>query len=76
MQETKILKIPVRKEHPEIHEIDLLDYINVIIKKRWLVVRNFFIAAGLGIILSLILPQKYTAVTTLLPPEENQNLQM
>ncbi|NIR48954.1 hypothetical protein GWO43_11010 [candidate division KSB1 bacterium] len=53
-------------------EIDLLDYLNVIIKRRRMIVRNAFVAAILMALISLVLPKTYTATTTLLPPDEGE----
>lgn len=51
-------------------EIDLLDYLHVVIKRRRMIVRNVLYAALLMIVLSLILPSRYEATTTLMPPDE------
>jgi len=58
-------------------EIDLLDYVMVVVRRRWLLIRNAFIAAVFGVLLSFILPKSYTATTTILPPAEDSgaNLQ-
>lgn len=54
-------------------EIDLLDYLNVLVKRRRMIVRNCFLAAIAMALISLILPATYTATTTLLPPDEQQS---
>lgn len=54
-------------------EIDLLDYINVIIKRRKMIIRNVLLIVLLVIIISFILPSAYVAVTTILPPEDNSS---
>ncbi|MFQ5823055.1 MAG: GumC family protein [bacterium] len=51
-------------------EIDLLDYLTVIIKRRRMIIRNSLIAAVFMTILSFLLPSTYTATTTLLPPDK------
>lgn len=53
-------------------EIDLLDYLNVIVKRRRMILRNSFYAALLMAVVSLLLPKAYTGVTTLLPPDEGE----
>jgi len=55
----------------EIVEIDLLDYVAVLVRRRWMIVRNAFIAALLGIMLSFVIAKKYTATTTILPPADD-----
>lgn len=51
-------------------EIDLFDYLNVIIKRRRMIIRNSLIAALFMALFSFLLPSTYTATTTLLPPDE------
>ena len=53
-------------------EINLRDYIQVIVKWRRLIVFNTFIISVLALIISLILPKRYTATATLIPPVEQQ----
>ncbi len=52
-------------------EIDLLDYLNVVIKRRRMIFRNVFFAMLLVGLISLLIPSAYLAVTTILPPEDN-----
>jgi len=54
-------------------EIDLLDYLKVLIKHRKMIIRNVFIVALLVAIISFFLPKTYMAVTTILPPEDTQS---
>jgi len=58
------------------NEVDLLDYIVVLVKHRWMILRNFGIVVILTIIISFILPSEYTAVTTLMPPQEQDKFSM
>ncbi|MBN1352860.1 hypothetical protein JXJ21_25955 [candidate division KSB1 bacterium] len=53
--------------------IDLWEYAGVIVKNRWMIVRNCIIIFFLSILISLILPKKYSAVVTLLPPDQNRS---
>ena len=53
-------------------EVDLLDYLKVLVKYRKMILRNVFVVLILVAFISLLLPKTYTAVTTLLPPDENQ----
>lgn len=50
-------------------EVDLLDYLKVIVKHRKTIVRNVIVVAFLVAIVSFVLPKTYTARTTILPPE-------
>ena len=59
-----------------ISEIHLLDFISVIVNSRWIILRNFAITVAIVIIVSFILPRKYMAETTLMPPQEMEKLSM
>lgn len=52
-------------------EIDLLDYVNIIIKRRRMILRNTLVAAFGVALISFFLPKAYTAKTTLLPPDDS-----
>ena len=54
-------------------EIDLLDYLSVLMKHRKTIVRNVVVVALLIAIVSFILPRSYTAIATILPPEESNS---
>lgn len=58
--------------HHNDDEINLFDYLNVLVKRRWMIVRNVVITAFGILIISFFLPKSYTASTTLLPPDESQ----
>jgi uncharacterized protein involved in exopolysaccharide biosynthesis len=60
----------------QMDEINLLDYMYILVKHRWTIVRNFSLTIGISIIISLILPAKYTAITTLMPPQEQDHFSM
>ena len=53
-------------------EIDLLDYVNVLIKRRRMIFRNTMLAGVAIAVLSFLLQSTYTATTTLLPPDEGE----
>jgi len=46
------------------------DYLQVLLKHRWMIMRNCLVILVLAIMISLLLPAKYTATATLLPPEQ------
>ncbi len=57
-------------------EIDLLDYLNVLVKHRKMIIRNVvLVAVAIGII-SFFLPKSYIGVATILPPEETQRVDL
>jgi uncharacterized protein involved in exopolysaccharide biosynthesis len=62
-----------RKSEIPDQEIDLLDYVTVVIKHRKKIIRNVIVVALVTVIISFFLPKIYTAVTTILPPEETQS---
>jgi len=54
-------------------EINLLDYLNVVVKHRRMILRNAFLAGVLMVVVSFLLPKTYTATTTLLPPDDGDS---
>jgi len=56
----------------EEREINVRDYLRVIVKWRRLIAFNTLIITLLAIIISLVLPKRYTATATLIPPAEQQ----
>ena len=54
-------------------EISLLDLFIVLVRYRWLILKIAGSAVLLGIILSLVLPVKYTAMTSILPPQQGNS---
>src|SRR3984885_2205224 len=65
--------------HPEDHidsvsavppeEISLLDLLIVLVRDRWLIFRTAAWTVVAGIVLSLVLPVRYMATTSILPPQ-------
>jgi uncharacterized protein involved in exopolysaccharide biosynthesis len=55
-------------------EISLLDLLIVVAKRKRLVLWVTAVFAILAIVISLILPVRYTAMVTLLPPQENSSM--
>ncbi|MBC7185962.1 MAG: hypothetical protein H5U38_02905, partial [Calditrichaeota bacterium] len=53
-------------------QLDLVELVGRLVTKRWLIVRNAVVACLAVGVLSFLLPRRYTAVTTLLPPAEMQ----
>ena len=54
-------------------EIDLLDYLLVIVKRWKTIVRNVIITVFAVAVISFLLPKSYTARTTILPPDETNS---
>jgi uncharacterized protein involved in exopolysaccharide biosynthesis len=51
-------------------EINVLKYVDIILKRRWLIVQIFIISVTLAVGIALLLPKTYVAVTTILPSFE------
>jgi len=62
-------EVPNRKD-----EISLLDLLIVLAEKKHIILWTTAIFAILAIITSLILPKRYTATVTLLPPQQNSSV--
>ncbi len=57
-------------------EINLLDYLVLIMRYRRMILRNVIIMVVVVFLISLLLPKQYIAVTTLLPPPEQEKMSM
>lgn len=53
-------------------EIDLLDYLNILIQRRKMIYRNVFLVALITLLVSFLMPSYYKARTTILPPPQEQ----
>jgi tyrosine-protein kinase Etk/Wzc len=60
-------------QKPADEEISLLDLLIVIVTRRRLILCVAFCAVLVGLIISLLLPVKYTASTAILPPQQNSS---
>lgn len=54
--------------------IDLLEYLEVLVKQKRLVLRSTLAAFVLSLAVSLLLPKVYSATTKILPPQQDQGL--
>ena len=61
---------------PQERHVHLFPLLMVLFRARWLVVRNFLIVVVVVIGVSFLLPSRYTAVTTLMPPQEQNKMPM
>ena len=52
-------------------EIHLSDLFMILLKYRWIIIRNTLITLAAAVLLTFILPKKWTAETTLMPPEKD-----
>ncbi|MDZ7332609.1 MAG: Wzz/FepE/Etk N-terminal domain-containing protein [candidate division KSB1 bacterium] len=58
------------------NDIDLWDYVLVLHKHRQMILRNVMVVAFAIALISFMLPKTYRAVTTILPPEEAQSMEL
>lgn len=56
-----------RDEFFEYEEINLIQYVNVLLKRRWLIVLGAFLSTALAGVISLSTPPKYTARARFIP---------
>ena len=63
---------PVFTEPAE-DEISLLEILIVIVRSRWLITKVVVYAALVAVIVSLLLPIRYTATTSILPPQQTSS---
>jgi len=59
---------------PAEEEISLLDMLIAIAQRRWRIVTVVACATLIGVILSFVLPTRYTATTSILPPQQNSSV--
>ena len=57
-------------------EVSFIEVLTRIAERKWLVANVTAIAIAAGVILSLLLPVQYTAVTKLMPPQQTQSTAM
>lgn len=55
-------------------EISVLDIFIVLARRKWLIFKIAAAFAVTALIISLLLPQRYTATTTIMPPQQNSSL--
>ncbi len=68
----------MKNEMPEqkAREIDLFPTFMAILAARWIILRNFVIVVVLVVAATFVLPRKYTAVATLMPPQDSGKVGM
>ena len=55
-------------------EISLLDLLIVLAKRKGTIVKFIFACCVIGLLLALLLPKQYTAVATVLPPQQSSSM--
>jgi len=62
---------------PPVHnedEVSLLDLLIVLANRKGLILKITAACLGLGLLLALLLPKRYTATATVLPPQQNASM--
>jgi tyrosine-protein kinase Etk/Wzc len=59
---------------PDAAEIDFLDYLEIVLKRKKVVIKATAIALVLSAIIVMILPKTYQATARILPPQQDQGL--
>jgi len=72
--ETPAVSADVRDDPGERDERDALDLLIVLSREKRIVLRTTLAAALLAAIVALVLPNRYTATTSILPPQPSQSL--
>lgn len=79
-------EIPVEEHNPELFdhpsgephlpedEVSLLDLLIVLASRKWLIAKVTFVCGIIGLVIALILPKEFTAMSTVMPPEQNNSL--
>lgn len=60
----------------QIKEIDLFPAFMAVLSARWIILRNFIIVVVLVAAATFVMPKKYTAVATLMPPQDDSKMNM
>ena len=55
------------------YEVTLIDLLTQLAYRKWLIAKGTGIAVLAGVILSLVLPVRYTATTKIMPPQQTQS---
>ena len=66
--------LPVRQPVQRTDEISILDLLIVLAERKRMILLTTAIFAVVAIVISLLLPVRYTATVTLLPPQQNSSL--
>jgi uncharacterized protein involved in exopolysaccharide biosynthesis len=56
------------------NEISLLDLLIILARRKWLIFKFTFGFGLIALIIALLLPKSYTALTTVMPPQQNSSL--
>ena len=63
-------------KQPDVKEIDIFPAFMAVLAARWIIVRNFLIVVVLVAAATFVMPKKYVAVATLMPPQDEGKVGM
>lgn len=58
---------------PKNEEVTILDYWNLIIKRKWQILITIFLSGVLAVVLTFVLPKKYTSELTFMPMDSQSS---
>jgi tyrosine-protein kinase Etk/Wzc len=65
---------PTRASNPQQRELSLLELLIILAERKSLIIATVLGFAIVSVIVSLLLPPRYTATVTLMPPEQNSSM--
>lgn len=71
---SEIFESPGRESRPPDDEVSLLDLLIVLASRKWFIAKITGIFVIIGLVIALVLPKKYTATSTVMPPAQNSSL--
>src|SRR5215469_875638 len=73
----KHVVLPASSELPRVdheNEISLLDLLIVLANRKGLIFATVLLFGAIGLLVALLLPKRYTALATVLPPQQNSSM--
>jgi len=74
LRSTRFYRQPLHRPPDREDEISLLDLLIVLANRKGLIVKITAACLGLGLLLAFVLPKRYTAEATVLPPQQNSSM--
>jgi tyrosine-protein kinase Etk/Wzc len=66
-------ELAIDPAHSRKDEIDLLDLLIIVARRKGLILKVTVAAAVLAIVVSLLMPNRYTAIAVIMPPQQTQS---
>ncbi|HEX4007891.1 MAG TPA: Wzz/FepE/Etk N-terminal domain-containing protein [Acidobacteriaceae bacterium] len=65
---------PVSRPSSGEKEVSIIELLIALAQRKWTILKVTAVCAGLAVVISFILPTRYTATTILLPPQQNSSM--